>query len=393
MLRSPIDDGVSLLQICRAASMPFKTGMAKSMTTMSGRCCSASATASRPSAASAATQNPAWLSSNRRRPFLTIVWSSARRIRMILILQPAFAVAAGDKGNAARSNIPSPLADSTMRRPPSALTRSSIPIRPIPLSCCGLNPLPSSCIDNNNRSGSCVTVDRKSTRLNSSHLGISDALFFPLSYTLSLHDALPIYQAHPPFLLWIEPPAIVLYRQQQSVRLLRNRDGHIPGVRVLNDVVQRLLNDAINARLVIFREFVGDLLGCHLRPYPAPLGCLAGLPLQGRNKTEIVEHGGTQQQGHVTDDADRPFEQPLDFVGFLRQSGFLPVADQIREICHLHQHAGERLPHLIVQFARDQLPLFFLRLQKTGGQLLQFGPGMAHLPVVLGDRKSTRLNS
>src|ERR1035441_7739505 len=42
-------------------------------------------------------------------------------------------------------------------------------------------------------------VDRKSTRLNSSHLGISYAVFF-LShggkteiYTLSLHDALPIY--------------------------------------------------------------------------------------------------------------------------------------------------------------------------------------------------------
>src|ERR1039458_170797 len=38
--------------------------------------------------------------------------------------------------------------------------------------------------------------DRKSTRLNSSHLGISYAVFFvqrtPEIYTLSLHDALPI---------------------------------------------------------------------------------------------------------------------------------------------------------------------------------------------------------
>src|SRR5262245_35293259 len=38
------------------------------------------------------------------------------------------------------------------------------------------------------------TADRKSTRLNSSHLGISYAVFSPTTdtYTLSLHDALPI---------------------------------------------------------------------------------------------------------------------------------------------------------------------------------------------------------
>src|SRR5438045_4153822 len=34
-----------------------------------------------------------------------------------------------------------------------------------------------------------VEVDRKSTRLNSSHLGIS----YAVTHTLSLHDALPIY--------------------------------------------------------------------------------------------------------------------------------------------------------------------------------------------------------
>ena len=74
----------------------------------------------------------------------------------------------------------------------------------------------------------------------------------------------------------------------------------------------------------------------------------------------------------------------LDLVGLLRQSGFFLVADQIRQICHLQQHPGERLPHFIVQFARDQPPLFFLRLKKTGGQLFQFNPGLADLLVVPG---------
>src|ERR1035441_9025095 len=36
-------------------------------------------------------------------------------------------------------------------------------------------------------------IDRKSTRLNSSHLGISYAVFTTEIYTLSLHDALPIF--------------------------------------------------------------------------------------------------------------------------------------------------------------------------------------------------------
>ena len=117
-------------------------------------------------------------------------------------------------------------------------------------------------------------------------------------------------QAHAPFLRWIESPAIVLYRQQQSVRLLCDRDSHIPGARMLDDVVQRLLDDSIDARLVIFGEFLGDFLGGHLHPYPAPLGRLAGLPLQRRYQSEIVEHGRAQQQGHVAHHADRLFEQP-----------------------------------------------------------------------------------
>src|SRR5262245_22297530 len=51
-------------------------------------------------------------------------------------------------------------------------------------------------------------IDRKSTRLNSSHLGISYAVFClnaparPETYTLSLHDALPISPAS-----WCPAPA------------------------------------------------------------------------------------------------------------------------------------------------------------------------------------------
>src|ERR1019366_6327149 len=81
----------------------------------------------------------------------------------------------------------------------------------------------------------------------------------------SAHPLLHSDQAHAPLLWWIKPSAVVLYRQQQPVRLLGNRNSHVLGVRVLDDVVQRLLHDSIDTRLVVFRKFLGDPLGGHLR--------------------------------------------------------------------------------------------------------------------------------
>src|ERR1019366_840388 len=263
MLRKTMADCVPLLHICLAASMPFRMGIARSITTMSGWCCSASATASRPSAASATTRKPSWLSSSMRRPFRTMVWSSASRIRIDFIV-------------------------STVRR--HRLSQGK--------------------------------RDPKQRTL-------AARRFHDETAAESADTLLHSDQPHAPFLWWIKPSAVVLYRQQQPVRLLANRNSHVPGVGVLDDVVQRLLHDSIDAGLVVFREFLGDLLRGDLHPQSASLGCFAGLPLQRRNKAEIVEHGRAQQECHVAYDADRLFEQPLDLVDFLRQGGFLPVTNQI----------------------------------------------------------------
>ena len=48
-----------------------------------------------------------------------------------------------------------------------------------------------------------------------------------------------------------------------------------------------------------------------------------------------------------------------------------PRADQVGEVRHLHQHAGQRLAHLVVQFARDGAALLFLRLHQARRELLQ----------------------
>src|SRR5579872_3173682 len=66
----------------RVASIPFKLGIAKSITTTSGASASANRTLSRPSAASATTVISGSRSSMARRPSRTTVWSSANKIRI-----------------------------------------------------------------------------------------------------------------------------------------------------------------------------------------------------------------------------------------------------------------------------------------------------------------------
>src|ERR1035438_9545141 len=121
-----------------------------------------------------------------RRPFLTMVWSSARRIRIDFIF-------------------------STVRR-------------------------------HRLRQGKC---DPKESAL-------AARRFHDEPAAESAHTLLHSDQAHAPLLWWIKPPAVVLYGQQQPVRLLGNCNSHVPRVRMLDDVVQRLLHDSIDARLVVF---------------------------------------------------------------------------------------------------------------------------------------------
>ena len=47
---------------------------------------------------------------------------------------------------------------------------------------------------------------------------------------------------------------------QQAVLLLPHRNVHLPRAGVLLAVVQRFLHDAIDARLVLFRKFFGNLI-------------------------------------------------------------------------------------------------------------------------------------
>src|SRR5216684_4837186 len=69
------------LRISRAASRPLRLGMPMSRATTSGFSARVLCTESHPSTASPHTSQPAWDSTRERRPWRTISWSSAIRMR------------------------------------------------------------------------------------------------------------------------------------------------------------------------------------------------------------------------------------------------------------------------------------------------------------------------
>ena len=178
------------------------------------------------------------------------------------------------------------------------------------------------------------------------------------------HALLNSQQSHPFFVTGIEALSIVSHRKQQPRRLLLHGNRHIARAGVLHAVVQRLLHHAVDAGLVLFGQVLGHVFGDHLHPHAAALRDLARLPFERRDQSQIVQHRRPQQQRHVAHHADGAFHQLLDLVRLHRRRLHIARADQCRKVRHLHQHAGERLSHFVVQFARDRAALLLLRLHQ-----------------------------
>ncbi len=158
---------------------------------------------------------------------------------------------------------------------------------------------------------------------------------------------------------------------------------------MLHAVVQRFLHDAIDAGLVVFGKLFGHLFGIHIHPDAAAFGNLARLPLQRRHQAEIVQHGGAQQQRHISHHADGALHLLLDLAGLGVQGGqavhcvhAFGGADEGGEVGHFHQHAGQGLAHFVVQFARDGAPLIFLGRHQPCRQALQLLAGVRHFGKV-----------
>ena len=117
---------------------------------------------------------------------------------------------------------------------------------------------------------------------------------------------------------------------------------------------------------MLVREFFRNAGGQDFDAHAGAPGDFSGLPLQGRDQAEIVEHRRAQQERQVADHADGIFDQLLRLFGFVGGGGEVFGADECGEVGHLDEHAGEGLADFVVQLAGDGLPLLLLNLHEPG---------------------------
>ena len=178
-------------------------------------------------------------------------------------------------------------------------------------------------------------------------------------------------QSHAFYVSGVEAAAVVLNGELERIALLLGADAYARRARVAGAIMQRFLDDAIDAGFVIVGQIVGDI-GGDADFHSAALGNFASLPLEGGDEAEIVEHGRTEQQRHIAHHANGVLDQALH--GFDARA-IVGAGEARGQIAELDQDAGERLADFIVQLARDGAALGFLRLDQASGQFGELAAG------------------
>ena len=168
--------------------------------------------------------------------------------------------------------------------------------------------------------------------------------------------------------LGIEADAIVFDDEQHRIRLTLEYDVDARCARVLGDVGERLLRDAIERRLG-FRwqpivEQPGHVQLCRNVDTPRPVLDVVG---ECRAQAEVVERGRPQLPDELIDvtiELPRDFLQRLDERPDIRRAcgRFLQGADAAAQ-------SRQLFAELIVHLARDPPPFVFLREDEAGEEL------------------------
>jgi hypothetical protein len=130
-----------------------------------------------------------------------------------------------------------------------------------------------------------------------------------------------------------------------------------------------------------FGEIVGEMVGDDVDSEARALGDLAALPLESGDETEVVQHGGAKEKGHVTDLCDALFSEESDFLEAVGQRD--RRLRGIGKSLQIHDQRGEGLANLIVEFTGDGLALLLLSVDQALGELLEFALGVETLQVFL----------
>jgi hypothetical protein len=166
-----------------------------------------------------------------------------------------------------------------------------------------------------------------------------------------------------------DAPPIVLDGEQYLSVVTGQRDADPVRVRVAGDVGQGLLADAKQRGRQL--EGQGEVLR-HLHRAGDLRAALhvARQPLDGCPQPQIVEDARPQLRGDAADATDGVLDQ-LDQRGHARRCLAMVRIDLLVEKGQVHAHAGERLPELVVDLARDAYALLLAHRFDVGGQRAQ----------------------
>ena len=127
-----------------------------------------------------------------------------------------------------------------------------------------------------------------------------------------MHPLLHAYQTEAADTPGVETVPVVFDRKQNLGSLLADFHHHAARLGVAGAVVERFLDYAINAGLVCIGQLAGIFIRGNFNAQAGAFGDFAGLPFEGGNQTQIVQHRRAQQQAHVADHVDASFGQALD---------------------------------------------------------------------------------
>lgn len=145
-------------------------------------------------------------------------------------------------------------------------------------------------------------------------------------------------ETHATLAFGIETDAVVFDGEDEAKRVLVDEDADMAGVSMFGAVVESFLDDAVDAGFVLFGEIVGEVVVDDIDDEAGALGNFAALPLESGDEAEVVEHGGTKEQGHVADFVDAFFGEELDFLkAVAERAGSLGSPGEIVEV---HEESG-----------------------------------------------------
>ena len=119
----------------------------------------------------------------------------------------------------------------------------------------------------------------------------------------------------------LESRAIVLDLRHQGLGELAHGNTHVARAGVLLTIVQRLLDDAVDAGLDGIGQVVGDVLFDKFAGDAAAAQEILKLKLQGGYQAQIVEQRGTEQAGDVADGLDSAFGKFPGAIQMLAKEG------------------------------------------------------------------------